>query len=85
MKTILKNQENKIAKLETEIVEVKSNLVELGRKFEEFLFLKSDKNMDVFQCDFCEKTYKSKSGLEKHMETHQTLTQLHGNLSLIDL
>ena len=30
MKTILKNQENKIAKLETEIVEVKSNLVELG-------------------------------------------------------
>ena len=62
MKTIIKSQEDKIAKLETDIDEVKSNLVDLSKKFEELSSLKSDQNLDIFQCAFCEKNYKTKSG-----------------------
>ena len=33
-------------------------------------------------CDICDKSYKTKNGLEKHMTTHEVIPQLDGNNTL---
>ena len=37
-----------------------------------------------FACDLCEKVYKTKGGLNNHMEKHDNVVQVDGNVSLVD-
>ena len=34
------------------------------------------------KCDVCEKSYKTKNGLERHFKTHEVIEQLDGNTTL---
>ena len=35
-------------------------------------------------CDKCEKLFKTKNGYEKHMKTHEVITQIDGNITLVE-
>ena len=75
-------QQDEISILKDEIKGLKNLLQTFQKDVDD---AKESKNISTFKCDMCEKVFKTKNGLQKHMKVHDKIEQIDGNVSINEL
>ena len=75
--------ENHFVNLEEKVINLNDKIINIEKEKDKPTEKKSTKLCDsIFPCDKCEKVYKSKSGLTSHMNSHEVVVQVDGNIAL---